>query len=60
MADEDQSARLLMLRRAATPGQRAEAIAAALDAGVPLARIETLLDWLDAQLGNVDQPCREP
>jgi hypothetical protein len=60
MADEDQAASLLMLRRAATSDQRAEAIAAALDAGVPLARIETLLDWLDAQLDNVDQPFQEP
>lgn len=58
MADEPQAASLLMLRRAVTSQDRAEAIEAALGAGVPLARIEAHLDWLDAQLHAVDEDGR--
>ena len=37
-----------MVARAATFSERADAVRAAIDAGVPLAEVEEYLDWQDA------------
>ncbi len=41
-----------LLARASTPEERLEAVRQAVGAGVPLRRIEALLDWLDNALSD--------
>lgn len=59
MPPPDETAHLLMLRRAATPQQRLEAVEFALLAGVSLTRIEEYLDWLDGGSLAADGTRRE-
>jgi hypothetical protein len=49
-----------LLERAATVEERAEAIEAALNMGMPLEEIEALLDWLDAMGHTCEEEGEEP